>query len=136
MKFQESLSSHIVASFLQLKEITHFLDLTDAFLAQYRFNTESTLDCLHLQRMERKRREALDPKGQRDTIDSHCNVDGNSSKNNEESNKRVRSLINRVVIQKEKPKEADRHTRHAPKDMVERVEYLEKQLDEMVQSMH
>jgi hypothetical protein len=57
-------------------------------------------------------------------------------KKNEESKKRVQSPINRVVIQKEKHKEADFRTtpykRHAPKDMVERVGYLEKQLDEMV----
>uniref|UniRef100_A0A2N9I4H3 Retrotransposon gag domain-containing protein n=1 Tax=Fagus sylvatica TaxID=28930 RepID=A0A2N9I4H3_FAGSY len=44
------------------------------------------------------------------------------------------------ISKKEEPKEVDRrmtpHKRHTPKDVVERVEQLEKQLDEVVQSMH
>jgi hypothetical protein len=43
MTFQESLSSHAASWFIQLKEITHLKGLTDAFLAEYRFNTESAL---------------------------------------------------------------------------------------------
>uniref|UniRef100_A0A2N9E400 Uncharacterized protein n=1 Tax=Fagus sylvatica TaxID=28930 RepID=A0A2N9E400_FAGSY len=112
MTFQESLSSHAA----------------------------SCTDCLDLQRMERISEEALVPRDQGDTIDFHSDADKHSLKKNEESKKRFRSLINRVVIQKEKPKEADfrmtPHKRHASKDMAERVEYLEKQLNEMVQSMH
>ena len=98
MTFQESLSNHVTTWFLQLKGITHWKGLTDAFLAQYFFNTESAPDCLDLQRMERKSGEALDPGDQGDTIDSHSDVDGHSLKNNEESKKRVQSSINRVVI--------------------------------------
>ena len=90
--------------------------------------------------MERTSEKALVPRDQGDTIDFHSDADKHSLKKNEESKKRFRSLINRVVIQKEKPKEADfrmtPHKRHASKDMAERVEYLEKQLNEMVQSMH
>uniref|UniRef100_A0A2N9H5J5 Retrotransposon gag domain-containing protein n=1 Tax=Fagus sylvatica TaxID=28930 RepID=A0A2N9H5J5_FAGSY len=107
MTFQESLSSHVAAWFLQLEEITHWKGLTVAFLAQYLFNTESTLDYLDLQGMERKSGEALDLGDQGDTIDSHFDANEHSSKNNEESMKRVRRPINRVVIQKANPKEAD-----------------------------
>ena len=61
-------------------------------------------------------------------------------KDSEKSKKEAQSSISRVIIQKEKPKEVDcrtiPHKRHTPKNMVERVEQLEKQLDEMVQSMH
>uniref|UniRef100_A0A2N9F447 Retrotransposon gag domain-containing protein n=1 Tax=Fagus sylvatica TaxID=28930 RepID=A0A2N9F447_FAGSY len=109
MTFQESLSSHVAAWFLQLEEITHWKGLTVAFLAQYLFNTESTLDYLDLQGMERKSGEALDLGDQGDTIDSHFDANEHSSKNNEESMKRVRRPINRVVIQKANPKEADHH---------------------------
>uniref|UniRef100_A0A2N9H9E5 Retrotransposon gag domain-containing protein n=1 Tax=Fagus sylvatica TaxID=28930 RepID=A0A2N9H9E5_FAGSY len=44
------------------------------------------------------------------------------------------------ISKKEEPKEVDHrmipHKRHTPKDVVERVEQLEKRLDEVVQSMH
>jgi hypothetical protein len=67
-------------------------------------------------------------------------ADGHSSKDSEESKKEAQSPISRVIIQKEEPKEVNccmvPHKRHTPKNMVERVEQLEKQLDEMVQSMH
>ena len=48
MTFQESLSSHAVAWFLQLEEITHWKGLADAFFAQYHFNTELAPDCVKL----------------------------------------------------------------------------------------
>jgi hypothetical protein len=76
------------------------------------------------------------PSNQGDTIEPHSDVDGHSSKGSEEFEKEVQSPISK----KEEPKEVDRrmapHKRHTPKDVVERVEQLEKQLDEVVQSMH
>jgi hypothetical protein len=82
----------------------------------------------------------LDPSDQGDTIGSHSDTDRHSSKDSEKSKKEAQSPISRVIIQKEEPKEVDcrmiPHKRHTPKNMVERVEQLEKQLDEMVQSMH
>uniref|UniRef100_A0A2N9IGJ5 Retrotransposon gag domain-containing protein n=1 Tax=Fagus sylvatica TaxID=28930 RepID=A0A2N9IGJ5_FAGSY len=78
----------------------------------------------------------LYPSNQGDTIEPHSDVDGHSSKGSEEFEKEAQSLISK----KEEPKEVDRrmtpHKRHTPKDVVERVEQLEKQLDEVVQSMH
>jgi hypothetical protein len=78
----------------------------------------------------------LYPSNQGDTIEPHSNVDGHSSKGSEEFEKEAQSPISK----KEEPKEVDRrmtpHKRHTPKDVVERVEQLEKQLDEVVQSMH
>ena len=62
MIFQESLSGHVAAWFLQLEEITYWKGLENAFLAQYHFNTESVPDCLDLQRMERESKEALFPR--------------------------------------------------------------------------
>jgi hypothetical protein len=64
--------------------------LTDDFLAQYRFNIESTPDYLDLQRIMKESEEALVPWDKGDTIDSHSDADGRSSKKNEESKKRVR----------------------------------------------
>ena len=61
MTFQESLSDHAVAWFLQQEEITHWKGLTDDFLAQSRFNTESTPDYLDLQRIVKESEEALVP---------------------------------------------------------------------------
>ena len=82
----------------------------------------------------------LDPSDQGDTIGSHSDADGHSSKDREESKKEAQSSISRVIIQKEEPKEVDcrtiPHKWHTPKNMAEIVEQLEKQLDEMVQSMH
>jgi hypothetical protein len=78
----------------------------------------------------------LYPSNQGDTIEPHSDVDGHSSKGSEEFEKEAQSPISK----KEEPKEVDRrmtpHKRHTPKDVVERVEQLEKQLDEVVQSMH
>jgi hypothetical protein len=78
----------------------------------------------------------LHPSNQGDTIEPHFDVDGHSSKGSEEFEKEAQSPISK----KEEPKEVDRrmapHKRHTPKDVVERVEQLEKQLDEVVQSMH
>jgi hypothetical protein len=78
----------------------------------------------------------LHPSNQRDTIKPHSDVDGHSSKGSKESEKEAQSPISK----KEEPKEVDHpmapHKRHTPKDVVERVEQLEKQLDEVVQSMH
>ena len=62
MIFQESLSGHVAAWFLQLEEITYWKGLENAFLAQYHFNTESVPDYLDLQRMERESKEALFPR--------------------------------------------------------------------------
>ncbi len=62
MIFQKSLSGYAAAWFLQLEEITHWKGLENAFLAQYHFNTEFVPNCLDLQRMERKSREALFPR--------------------------------------------------------------------------
>uniref|UniRef100_A0A2N9HAU6 Uncharacterized protein n=1 Tax=Fagus sylvatica TaxID=28930 RepID=A0A2N9HAU6_FAGSY len=77
----------------------------------------------------------LDPSDQEDTIGSHSDTDRHSSKDSEKSKKEAQSPISRVIIQKEEPKEVDcrmiPHKRHTPKNMVERVEQLEKQLDEM-----
>ena len=82
----------------------------------------------------------LDPSDQGDTIGSHSDADGHSSKDNEESKKEAQSSISRVIIQKEEPTKVDCrmifYKRHTPKNMAERVEQLEKQLDKMVQSMH
>uniref|UniRef100_A0A2N9HD29 Retrotransposon gag domain-containing protein n=1 Tax=Fagus sylvatica TaxID=28930 RepID=A0A2N9HD29_FAGSY len=78
----------------------------------------------------------LYPSNQGDTIEPHSDVDGHSSKGSKEFEKEAQSPISK----KEEPKEVDRrmtpHKRHTPKDVVERVEQLEKQLDEVVQSMH
>jgi hypothetical protein len=78
----------------------------------------------------------LYPSNQGDTIEPHSDVDGHSSKGSKESEKEAQSPISK----KEEPKEVDHpmipHKRHTPKDVVERVEQLEKQLDEVVQSMH
>jgi hypothetical protein len=78
----------------------------------------------------------LYPGDQGGTIGPHFDANGHSSKGSKESEKEAQSLISK----KEEPKEVDRrmapHKRHTPKDVVERVEQLEKQLDEVVQSMH
>uniref|UniRef100_A0A2N9GK75 Retrotransposon gag domain-containing protein n=1 Tax=Fagus sylvatica TaxID=28930 RepID=A0A2N9GK75_FAGSY len=78
----------------------------------------------------------LYPSNQGDTIEPHSDVDGHSSKGSKESEKEAQSPISK----KEEPKEVDHpmipHKRHTPKNVVERVEQLEKQLDEVVQSMH
>uniref|UniRef100_A0A2N9HQZ1 Retrotransposon gag domain-containing protein n=1 Tax=Fagus sylvatica TaxID=28930 RepID=A0A2N9HQZ1_FAGSY len=54
--------------------------------------------------------------------------------------KNLKKKLKVLISKKEEPKEVDRrmtpHKRHTPKDVVERVEQLEKQLDEVVQSMH
>uniref|UniRef100_A0A2N9FC02 Uncharacterized protein n=1 Tax=Fagus sylvatica TaxID=28930 RepID=A0A2N9FC02_FAGSY len=69
--------------------------------------------------------------------DDHLDIrNGHSSKGSKESEKEAQSPISK----KEEPKEVDHHMiphkRHTPKDVVERVEQLEKRLDEVVQSMH
>uniref|UniRef100_A0A2N9I4L4 Retrotransposon gag domain-containing protein n=1 Tax=Fagus sylvatica TaxID=28930 RepID=A0A2N9I4L4_FAGSY len=73
----------------------------------------------------------LYPSNQGDTIEPHSDVDGHSSKGSEEFEKEAQSPISK----KEEPKEVDRrmtpHKRHTPKNVVERVEQLEKQLDEV-----
>uniref|UniRef100_A0A2N9IDU2 Retrotransposon gag domain-containing protein n=1 Tax=Fagus sylvatica TaxID=28930 RepID=A0A2N9IDU2_FAGSY len=78
----------------------------------------------------------LYPSNQGDTIEPHSDADGHSSKGSKESEKEAQSPISK----KEEPKEVDHHMiphkRHTPKNVVERVEQLEKQLDEVVQSMH
>jgi hypothetical protein len=78
----------------------------------------------------------LYPGDQGDAIGPHFDADGHSSKGNKESEKEAQSPISK----KEEPKEVDHpmipHKRHTPKNVVERVEQLEKQLDEVVQSMH
>jgi hypothetical protein len=78
----------------------------------------------------------LYPSDQGDTIGPHSDADGHSLKGNKESEKEAQSPISK----KEEPKEVDHHMiphkQHTPKNVVERVEQLEKQLDEVVQSMH
>uniref|UniRef100_A0A2N9HCH4 Uncharacterized protein n=1 Tax=Fagus sylvatica TaxID=28930 RepID=A0A2N9HCH4_FAGSY len=78
----------------------------------------------------------LYPSNQGDTIEPHSDVDGHSSKGSKESEKEAQSPISK----KEEPKEVDHpmipHKRYTPKNVVERVEQLEKRLDEVVQSMH
>jgi hypothetical protein len=78
----------------------------------------------------------LYPSNQGDTIEPHSDVDGHSSKGSEEFEKEAQSPISK----KEEPKEVDHpmipHKRYTPKNVVERVEQLEKRLDEVVQSMH
>uniref|UniRef100_A0A2N9G9Z8 Uncharacterized protein n=1 Tax=Fagus sylvatica TaxID=28930 RepID=A0A2N9G9Z8_FAGSY len=78
----------------------------------------------------------LYPSNQGDTIEPHSDVDGHSSKGSKEFEKEAQSPISK----KEEPKEVDHpmipHKRHTPKNVVERVEQLEKRLDEVVQSMH
>jgi hypothetical protein len=73
---------------------------------------------------------------QGDTIGPHFDADGHSSKGRKESEKEAQSPISK----KEEPKEVDHpmipHKRYTPKNVVERVEQLEKRLDEVVQSMH
>uniref|UniRef100_A0A2N9H2C3 Retrotransposon gag domain-containing protein n=1 Tax=Fagus sylvatica TaxID=28930 RepID=A0A2N9H2C3_FAGSY len=78
----------------------------------------------------------LYPSDQGDTIEPHSDADGHSSKGSKESEKEAQSPISK----KEEPKEVDHpmipHKRYTPKNVVERVEQLEKRLDEVVQSMH
>uniref|UniRef100_A0A2N9EKQ8 Retrotransposon gag domain-containing protein n=1 Tax=Fagus sylvatica TaxID=28930 RepID=A0A2N9EKQ8_FAGSY len=78
----------------------------------------------------------LYPSNQGDTIEPHFDIDGHSSKGSEEFEKEAQSPISK----KEEPKEVDHpmipHKRYTPKNVVERVEQLEKRLDEVVQSMH
>jgi hypothetical protein len=78
----------------------------------------------------------LYPSNQGDTIEPHSDVDGHSLKGSKESEKEAQSPISK----KEEPKEVDHpmipHKRYTPKNVVERVEQLEKRLDEVVQSMH
>ena len=78
----------------------------------------------------------LYPGDQGDTIGPHSDADGHSLKGSKESEKEAQSPISK----KEEPKEVDHHMiphkRHTPKNVFERVEQLEKQLDEVVQSMH
>uniref|UniRef100_A0A2N9HL78 Uncharacterized protein n=1 Tax=Fagus sylvatica TaxID=28930 RepID=A0A2N9HL78_FAGSY len=73
----------------------------------------------------------LYPSNQGDTIEPHSDVDGHSSKGSKESEKEAQSPISK----KEEPKEVDHpmipHKRHTPKNVVERVEQLEKRLDEV-----
>jgi hypothetical protein len=80
--------------------------------------------------------QALYPGDQGDTIGPHFDADGHSSKGSKESEKEAQSPISK----KEEPKEVDHpmipHKRYTPKNVVERVEQLEKRLDEVVQSMH
>uniref|UniRef100_A0A2N9FLH5 Retrotransposon gag domain-containing protein n=1 Tax=Fagus sylvatica TaxID=28930 RepID=A0A2N9FLH5_FAGSY len=69
--------------------------------------------------------------------DDHSDIrNGHSSKGSEEFEKEAQSPISK----KEEPKEVDHrmtpHKRYTPKNVVERVEQLEKRLDEVVQSMH
>uniref|UniRef100_A0A2N9HXY5 Uncharacterized protein n=1 Tax=Fagus sylvatica TaxID=28930 RepID=A0A2N9HXY5_FAGSY len=72
------------------------------------------------------------PKGNWNTLEGPS-VSTNGSK---ESEKEAQSPISK----KEEPKEVDHpmipHKRYTPKNVVERVEQLEKRLDEVVQSMH
>jgi hypothetical protein len=74
----------------------------------------------------------LYPSNQGDTIEPHSDADGHSSKGSKEFEKEAQSPISK----KEEPKEVDHHMiphkRHTPKNVVERVEQLEKQLDEVV----
>ncbi len=67
----------------------------------------------------------LNPSDQGDTIGSHSDIDGHSSKDSEESKKEAQSPISRVIIQKEELKEVNccmvPHKRHTPKNMVEKV---------------
>uniref|UniRef100_A0A2N9ITG1 Retrotransposon gag domain-containing protein n=1 Tax=Fagus sylvatica TaxID=28930 RepID=A0A2N9ITG1_FAGSY len=69
-------------------------------------------------------------------LEPHSDADGHSSKGSKESEKEAQSPISK----KEEPKEVDHpmipHKRYTPKNVVERVEQLEKRLDEVVQSMH
>uniref|UniRef100_A0A2N9HP84 Uncharacterized protein n=1 Tax=Fagus sylvatica TaxID=28930 RepID=A0A2N9HP84_FAGSY len=73
----------------------------------------------------------LYPSNQGDTIEPHSDVDGHSSKGSKESEKEAQSPISK----KEEPKEVDHpmipHKQHTPKNVVERVEQLEKRLDEV-----
>lgn len=82
------------------------------------------------------RGQPLYPSNQGDTIEPHSDIDGHSSKGSKESEKEAQSPISK----KEEPKEVDHpmipHKRYTPKNVVERVEQLEKRLDEVVQSMH
>ena len=66
----------------------------------------------------------LYPSNQGDTIETHSDVDGHSSKGSKESEKEAQSPISK----KEEPKEVDHpmilHKRYTPKNVVERVEQL------------
>lgn len=52
--FKENLTAQAAVWFSQLKKLTRWKELVDAFLAQYGHNIHSTLDHFNLQRMENK----------------------------------------------------------------------------------
>ena len=63
--FQDTLTGHAAEWYSQLKNISHWKELADTFLAQYGFNSQIAPDRFDLQRMEKKSNETFKEYAQR-----------------------------------------------------------------------